>query len=345
MSITLFYLVKGNTIANAQTKVEGGNCWRTRRSVEESHTQGQRRAPCHKKIFEILPSEECLHVIVEPLVLTATSSREQELLDQIARRWRSHLTSLSMSETKVELEARLKAIPINESDAPKSQYVCSYLVVGANLYELRPAKYRRTQWTWIGRFHNRLAQTAKRCGKVYFMECSLDDQDRQRFKLLRPVSVVYDSENMGGNKREIKRITVLEAGNIEIKAENTRLRAELKAKIEELESRVDVTTENAKLKELRSWNRISVNHKLKWLTMKLSPLLPSCDLIREITIGVRCNDVSPNRDPPKAHVYKKAYNAEDDTIKANQTDFIIGFDKSIDEIMVRDRVSMKKAKG
>ncbi|CAG8565552.1 2394_t:CDS:2 [Rhizophagus irregularis] len=39
---------------------------------------------------------------------------------------------------------------------------------------------------------------------------------------------------------------------------------------------VDVTTENAKLKELRSWNRISVNHKLKWLTMKLSPLLPSC---------------------------------------------------------------------
>lgn len=69
---------------------------------------------------------------------------------------------------------------------------------------------------------------------------------------------------------------MLEAGNIEIKAENTRLRAELKAKIEELESRVDVTTENAKLKELRSWNRISVNHKLKWLTMKLSPLLPSC---------------------------------------------------------------------
>ena len=65
------------------------------------------------------------------------------------------------------------------------------------------------------------------------------------------------------------KITVLEAKNIEIKAENTRLRAELKAKIEELESRVDATT---KLKELRSWNRISVIHKLKRLTMKLSPL-------------------------------------------------------------------------
>ncbi|UZN99699.1 uncharacterized protein OCT59_000966 [Rhizophagus irregularis] len=83
-----------------------------------------------------------------------------------------------MSETKVELEARLKAIPINESDAPKSQYVCSYLVVGANLYELRPAKYRRTQWTWIGRFHNRLAQTAKRLNAIQ-LESALSNRKRK----------------------------------------------------------------------------------------------------------------------------------------------------------------------
>ncbi|CAG8741529.1 14141_t:CDS:1, partial [Funneliformis caledonium] len=30
----------------------------------------------------------------------------------------------------------------------------------------------------------------------YFMECSLDDQDRLRFKLSEPVIVVYKDENM-----------------------------------------------------------------------------------------------------------------------------------------------------
>ncbi|CAG8805322.1 22233_t:CDS:2, partial [Gigaspora rosea] len=43
-----------------------------------------------------------------------------------------------------ELEARLKSIPINGNEASKSQYVCSYLVSGVNLYEgkfeLRPEK-------------------------------------------------------------------------------------------------------------------------------------------------------------------------------------------------------------
>jgi hypothetical protein len=32
--------------------------------------------------------------------------------------------------------------------------------------------------------------------KWYFMECSLDDQDRLRFKLSEPVVVVYNDENM-----------------------------------------------------------------------------------------------------------------------------------------------------
>ncbi|PKK71351.1 hypothetical protein RhiirC2_778513 [Rhizophagus irregularis] len=45
------------------------------------------RTTCHKKDFEILPdspAEECIHVIVEPPASTATSNREQELLDQVA---------------------------------------------------------------------------------------------------------------------------------------------------------------------------------------------------------------------------------------------------------------------
>ena len=44
----------------------------------------------------------------------------------------------------VELNARFKSIPISGNEASKSQYVCSYLVAGANLYEgkfeLRPEK-------------------------------------------------------------------------------------------------------------------------------------------------------------------------------------------------------------
>ncbi|PKY54402.1 hypothetical protein RhiirA4_426758 [Rhizophagus irregularis] len=43
-----------------------------------------------------------------------------------------------------ELNARLKTIPISGNEALKSQYVCSYLVAGANLhegkFELRPEK-------------------------------------------------------------------------------------------------------------------------------------------------------------------------------------------------------------
>ncbi|PKC63463.1 hypothetical protein RhiirA1_443329 [Rhizophagus irregularis] len=37
----------------------------------------------------------------------------------------------------------------------------------------------------------------------YFMECSLDNQDRLRFKLSKPVTVVYDSKNMGDNVERV----------------------------------------------------------------------------------------------------------------------------------------------
>ncbi|CAB4418650.1 unnamed protein product [Rhizophagus irregularis] len=39
--------------------------------------------------------------------------------------------------------------------------------------------------------------------ELYFMECSLNDQDRLRFRLSKPVTVVYDNENMGGNIERI----------------------------------------------------------------------------------------------------------------------------------------------
>ncbi|EXX68830.1 Coronin-like protein crn1 [Rhizophagus irregularis] len=159
-----------------------------------------------------------------------------------------------------ELNARLKTIPISGNEASKSQYVCSYLVAGANLhegkFELRPEK-NITGPNGHGPvdFAIDLLQTAKTVGVTevkdedifkgiaqnavqlesalsnrkrkasemeednvfvgktfgiitdakewYFMECSLDDQDRLKFKLSKPVTVVYDSENMGGNVKRV----------------------------------------------------------------------------------------------------------------------------------------------
>jgi hypothetical protein len=67
-----------------------------------------------------------------------------------------------------ELEARLKSIPISGNEASKSQYVCSYLVAGVNLYkgkfELRPEKkYHRASWTRTSRFRNRPPPNSKNC--------------------------------------------------------------------------------------------------------------------------------------------------------------------------------------
>src|SRR6266542_226817 len=101
------------------------------------------------------------------------------------------------------------------------------------------------------------------------------------------------------------------------------------------------------------------------------------DLIKEISTSISCN--APIQNQPRgtshysisqvteisltsgqgksdilqniANLYEKACDAEDVSIKANQAEilcwsnFIIAFDKSIEEIMARDRVGMKKAKG
>ncbi|CAG8573945.1 11231_t:CDS:2 [Dentiscutata heterogama] len=37
----------------------------------------------------------------------------------------------------------------------------------------------------------------------YFMECSLDDQDKLAFRLSKPVTVIYDSKNMGENVERV----------------------------------------------------------------------------------------------------------------------------------------------
>ncbi|PKK42841.1 hypothetical protein RhiirC2_722784, partial [Rhizophagus irregularis] len=152
------------------------------------------------------------------------------------------------------------AIPISGNEASKSQYVCSYLVAGVNLYErkfeLRPEK-NITGPNGHGPvdFAIDLLQTAKTVGvtevkdedffkgiaqnavqlesalsnrkrkanemeeesvfvgkvfgiitdaeKWYFMECSLDDQDRLRFKLSEPIVVVYKDENMENMVRKV----------------------------------------------------------------------------------------------------------------------------------------------
>src|SRR3954453_2998736 len=176
----------------------------------------------------------------------------KELKDNSSREILKHLIT--------ELEARLKSIPISGNEASKSEYVCSYLVAGVNLYEgkfeLRPEKnitgpnghgpvdfaidLLRTAKT-VGvteikdeDFYKGIAQNAvqlesaltnrkrkasemeeegtfvgKTFGIVtdakewYFLECSLDDQDRLRFKLSKPVVVVYKDENMENMVRKI----------------------------------------------------------------------------------------------------------------------------------------------
>ncbi|CAG8853076.1 37261_t:CDS:1, partial [Gigaspora margarita] len=159
-----------------------------------------------------------------------------------------------------ELEARLKSIPINGNEASKSQYVCSYLVSGVNLYEgkfeLRPEKnitgpnghgpvdfaidLLRTMKT-VGvtevkdedifkgiaqnavQLESALSNRKRKASEMeedslfvgktfgiitdakewYFMECSLDDQDKLAFRLSKPVTVVYDSKNMGENVERV----------------------------------------------------------------------------------------------------------------------------------------------
>ena len=41
--------------------------------------------------------------------------------------------------------------------------------------------------------------------KWYFLECSLDDQERLRFKLSKPIVAVYDSEDIKGMVKRVLR--------------------------------------------------------------------------------------------------------------------------------------------
>ncbi|RIA99327.1 hypothetical protein C1645_811563 [Glomus cerebriforme] len=162
----------------------------------------------------------------------------------------------SFPKLYAELEARLKSIPISGNEASKSQYVCSYLVAGVNLHEGKFTPNRKTVGVTEVKdedFYKGIAQnavqlesalsnrkrkanemeeeglfTGKTYGivtdaeKWYFMECSLDDQDRLRFKLSKPEAQKADSAVNLGGEREIKR---LEAKYIKIKAEKAELEA------------------------------------------------------------------------------------------------------------------------
>ncbi|CAG8656630.1 5821_t:CDS:2, partial [Ambispora gerdemannii] len=134
-----------------------------------------------------------------------------------------------------ELKARLKTIPISGNEASKSQYVCLYLIAGPNghgpvdfaLDLLRTARTAGVTEVKDEDFFKGIAQNAVQLesaltnrkrkasemdeegvfvGKVfgivtdakewYFLECSLDDQERPRFKLSKPLVVVYENEDM-----------------------------------------------------------------------------------------------------------------------------------------------------
>jgi hypothetical protein len=53
---------------------------------------------------------------------------------------------------------------------------------------------------WLEEFLGYLVTDAE---KFYFMECSMDDQDRPSFKLSEPVDVVYNDENMENMVRKV----------------------------------------------------------------------------------------------------------------------------------------------
>ncbi|RIA84334.1 hypothetical protein C1645_742401, partial [Glomus cerebriforme] len=95
-------------------------------------------------------SPRCRHYLTSPHILYGLSESDDSLLSVFPPFTCEHKklkdgSSQSILEHLIaELEAHLKFIPISENEALKSQYVCSYLVAGVNLYEgkfeLRPEK-------------------------------------------------------------------------------------------------------------------------------------------------------------------------------------------------------------
>uniref|UniRef100_U9SGK0 Uncharacterized protein n=1 Tax=Rhizophagus irregularis (strain DAOM 181602 / DAOM 197198 / MUCL 43194) TaxID=747089 RepID=U9SGK0_RHIID len=167
--------------------------------------------------------------------------------------------------------------------------------------------------------------------------------------------------------------------NAEVKAENVKLKHALEeheARFTNLEQRdKEKTTLIAKLdddiKEIKQSLASTSSRTPTYGALACE------DLIKEISTSISCNASIQNQPRGTSHdsisqvteisltsgqgksdilqnianLYEKACDAEDVSIKANQSEilcwnnFIIAFDKSINEIMARDRVGMKKAKG
>uniref|UniRef100_U9TX99 Crinkler effector protein N-terminal domain-containing protein n=1 Tax=Rhizophagus irregularis (strain DAOM 181602 / DAOM 197198 / MUCL 43194) TaxID=747089 RepID=U9TX99_RHIID len=145
-----------------------------------------------------------------------------------------------------DLNFRFKAIPIG-NEASKSQYVCSYLVAIANLFEDKfkicpeknvsglnghgPVDFALIQVQTsriIGitevkdkDFQQGVAQNAVQCEsalssskkkvfgiitdseKWFFLECSLDNERKPKFKLSKPVVIIYGDEDMENRVKKV----------------------------------------------------------------------------------------------------------------------------------------------
>jgi hypothetical protein len=81
-----------------------------------------------------------------------------------------------------------------------------YKGVAQNAVQLESAlsnRKRKANEMEEGTFVGKVFEIITDAKEWYFMECSLDEQDRLRFKLSKPVVVVYGTESMEGNVERV----------------------------------------------------------------------------------------------------------------------------------------------
>ncbi|GBC02322.1 hypothetical protein RclHR1_04570009 [Rhizophagus clarus] len=122
----------------------------------------------------------------------------------------------------VELNARLKSIPISGNEVSKLQYVCFYLIASMNLYEgkfeLRPKKIllnavqlesalsnckcKASEMEESDMFTEKTFGIITDAEKWYFMECSYN-KEKLSFKLSKPVTVVYNDKDLQAKVKKV----------------------------------------------------------------------------------------------------------------------------------------------
>ncbi|PKC02488.1 hypothetical protein RhiirA5_380939 [Rhizophagus irregularis] len=130
-----------------------------------------------------------------------------------------------------DLNFRFKAIPIG-NEASKSQYVCSYLVAIANLFEDKFKIYPEKNVSGLNGhgpvdfaliqvqtsriigitevkdkdFQQDVAQNAVQCESALSSskkKCSLDNERKPKFKLSKPVVIIYGDEDMENRVKKV----------------------------------------------------------------------------------------------------------------------------------------------